>query len=313
MTIQAISPINDHRLAPPARADALQVELLRETQSRRIDGVERVDVTVDIAKPPDGTGDEQPARETERAHGRANGVLRLLEAGHFRGVADVRLRTNFFDELSARQQEQAGPVLRKQSDRLRATVNGAVGELSISLADSEESRDALGALVTEFELTVASTTDLAISNTSVDAKDLETSLRSAFDALIEGIADVLAPAVREPNAPVTTEGNPRVGGEGITRLESESIEGSDLSHEIAPLDVTAVEAPAVEPNDALDNALVSLRDTFETALSELLQAFSQAQELGDLQRPKGNGVAFDRFLSVYQSLTGASPTVDEHT
>jgi len=29
----------------------------------------------------------------------AHGVLRLLEAGHFMGVADVRLRVNFFEHL----------------------------------------------------------------------------------------------------------------------------------------------------------------------------------------------------------------------
>ena len=40
----------------------------------------------------------------------AKGVLRLLEAGHFRGVADVRLRINFQQELSA-QQGQSLPEL----------------------------------------------------------------------------------------------------------------------------------------------------------------------------------------------------------
>ena len=40
--------------------------------------------------------------------GRAAGVLRNLEAGHFKGVADVRLRINFFDQLSARAQTAAG-------------------------------------------------------------------------------------------------------------------------------------------------------------------------------------------------------------
>lgn len=313
MTIQAISPINDLRVVSATRAAAVQVGRLRETQSRQIDGVERVDRTSDIAEPPAGAGDGSPAQEAERVHGRANGVLRLLEAGHFRGVADVRLRTNFFDELSAREQERTGPVLREQSDRLSATVNGAVEELSFSLADSEESRGALEALVADFEQTVATATDSAIANTSVDARELEASLRSAFDALTEGIADVLAPATREGDDAVSTEGDPRVGGDGITRLEPAPVAGSEINHEITSLDVADAEAPIDEPNDALADALVSLRETFETALSELLQAFTQAQELGDIQRPKGNGVAFEIFLSAYQALTGASSTVDERT
>ena len=32
---------------------------------------------------------------------KVRGVIRLLQQGHFKGVADVRLRINFFDELSA--------------------------------------------------------------------------------------------------------------------------------------------------------------------------------------------------------------------
>ena len=43
-----------------------------------------------------------PTQDVDSSNTRAKGVLRLLEAGHFRGVADVRLRINFFDELSAK-------------------------------------------------------------------------------------------------------------------------------------------------------------------------------------------------------------------
>jgi len=43
---------------------------------------------------------EQPAAERQR------GVIRLLQEGHFKGVADLRLRINFFDELAAAGTEQ---------------------------------------------------------------------------------------------------------------------------------------------------------------------------------------------------------------
>lgn len=44
---------------------------------------------------------EAPVTESpEASPARAKGVLRLLEEGHFKGVADYRLRINFFDELS---------------------------------------------------------------------------------------------------------------------------------------------------------------------------------------------------------------------
>jgi hypothetical protein len=44
-----------------------------------------------------------PARvETREDAERTRGVIRLLEAGHFRGVADIRLRLNFADALEGR-------------------------------------------------------------------------------------------------------------------------------------------------------------------------------------------------------------------
>ena len=44
-----------------------------------------------------GAVDETPAEDSPAA--RKSGVVRLLEAGHFKGVADARLRLNFFDQL----------------------------------------------------------------------------------------------------------------------------------------------------------------------------------------------------------------------
>ena len=41
---------------------------------------------------------EKPAPEEETRE--ARGVIRLLQEGHFKGVADVRLRINFFEELA---------------------------------------------------------------------------------------------------------------------------------------------------------------------------------------------------------------------
>jgi PAS domain S-box-containing protein len=57
------------------------------------------------------------------------GVLRLLEAGHFKGVADVRLRINFFEELSARASAAAAPAVRTEAAGLIDTMNSRIGEL----------------------------------------------------------------------------------------------------------------------------------------------------------------------------------------
>jgi hypothetical protein len=43
--------------------------------------------------------------ETVPQQNRAQGAMRLLQEGHFKGVAALRLRINFFDQLPALEQE----------------------------------------------------------------------------------------------------------------------------------------------------------------------------------------------------------------
>ncbi len=65
------------------------------------------------------------------------GVIGLLQEGHFKGVADVRLRINFFDELAA---IEAGE-LKTASEGSINGVLGAVGgdaESLLSLSETPE-------------------------------------------------------------------------------------------------------------------------------------------------------------------------------
>ena len=83
---------------------------------------------------------EAPADATDAAKagasGRGRGVIRNLEAGHFKGVADVRLRINFHDELAQRAAARGGEALADGAESLVATMVEAVSS-SLAVAGPE--------------------------------------------------------------------------------------------------------------------------------------------------------------------------------
>jgi hypothetical protein len=57
---------------------------------------------------------------------KARGVIRLLQEGHFKGVADVRLRINFFDELHGLQTAADSAHVQSLLEQVAADVQAAV-------------------------------------------------------------------------------------------------------------------------------------------------------------------------------------------
>ena len=73
--------------------------------------------------------DPSPDDESEEGQDKLPGVLRNLQAGHFKGVADVRLRINFFEELSALASQQSRSTAQAEVGTLLTTVNEQVDQL----------------------------------------------------------------------------------------------------------------------------------------------------------------------------------------
>jgi hypothetical protein len=54
-----------------------------------------------------------------------------------------------------------------------------------------------------------------------------------------------------------------------------------------------------------------LQSAFTTATNELTQAFAEVRILPELSEPNGNGVAYDKFLAIYNELRGLQSPIDE--
>lgn len=276
--------------ATDLRRDATNIK----TAEARADGA-----TVDPA-PVDGSAPgDTPEIERENPHDRkAPGVLRLLEAGHFKGVADVRLRINFFEELSAGAAERAQAAAGERSAKLVETVTAGVDGL-LDTADVDETTGELVAgAVGEFETGVTEALEEFTSAGVPNADSLASGIQSSFDALISTLVEAMTPPAQVPDS------TPDSKTDGATGTD---VEASPLAVEEGQI-AAAPDTPAVP---TLDELIASLVDSFEQALASLITAIVDASSLPDPSEPTGNGAAYDKFLDIYNELRGLSGTVDD--
>jgi hypothetical protein len=240
---------------------------------------------------------------------KARGVLRLLEAGHFKGVADVRLRINFFDELSARATTAAQPVVSEQSGRLIETVNQELDQLLGSLGLDEEARELVDGLVGEFNAAVQAAVEEFTGAGAIDTAGLTDAIQSAFTTLVSQLGEQLTTPVpeTEPQSnPDATEGTADKGPavEADAAVPNAPADSPDAQTGLAD---PSPEGQADGPNAPIEGALASLTEVFNAALANLLESIQSATQLPDPSPPSGNGVAYAKFLAIYNQLRGLTP------
>jgi hypothetical protein len=192
------------------------------------------------------------------------GVIGLLQEGHFKGVADVRLRINFFDELAAIESGE----LKTASEGSINGVLGAVGgdaESLLSLSETpEEDRDGLQGLQDAFAAAVNAANE-EFMGAEVPSKDgLAESINWAFEAFIDGLQQLFGP---EP-------------------------------------ELTEEEALALSMEEALESYISGLTEAFETAMGDFSGELDGVAVLPELSQPSGNGVAYEKFLAIYNEMLG---------
>ena len=232
------------------------------------------------------------------------GVIRLLEQGHFKGVADVRLRINFFDELTSRASAAGASAVSAGSGEFVESVLSEAQGLLDELSPDEDTQQAAQTALEEFQQTVHQAITDSTANGVVDRDTLESSVKSAFGTLLTQLKTLLtwpdpAGGTIEPPVDETDE----VGETG------ESIVGDDTIDD-AIGDESGDESSSMVD---LEAAMASLTQTFESALSRLLASADTASNLPPLSSPpSGQGVAYAKFLAIYESLLQGTtePAVD---
>jgi hypothetical protein len=226
------------------------------------------------------------------------GVIRLLEAGHFKGVADVRLRLNFFDELAERAADTRRVVVEEQTEILTTGVAERIDELVDTVDIDDEARVSLQVLVDDFNASVATAVDEGHGRVSFDFDAVVDSIRLAFDTLSESIRLLVAPpdlhqgAEEEPPAEV--------------RIDAKRT-GASVTDDPRISDGDAADEPATA---TMEEALPALLDAFEEALAAFVASIDEATRVPDPTPPRGRGAAFEKFLAIYNDLRD-EPQFDE--
>jgi len=246
-----------------------------------------------LETPPTST---EPAVQETEDEGKASGVLRKMQEGHFKGVADVRLRINFFDEISALESQQLQTVAQENIGVVVKSVKDSFPKLLKSEGFTGEQKSEIGGFQETFAGTVNVLMEEFTAGDENSKEDLLTGLGQAFDDLLGSLTGVLSGTITEATEEVPAPGD-------------------DVAEEIVVVNPFGNEEDP-EPESAqtsdfnLEAFLDELRADFDKAMASLSEALNDIQVLPALSEPKGNGVAFDKFLAIYNELQSSNTASD---
>ena len=218
---------------------------------------------IDEPSPTEPQSDIQNTDDTEDG----KGVLRLLQEEHFKGVSDVRLHINFFEQLNAIEAGKLQAVAEQKVNAVLESVGGIVD--TFLTAEENGLTEEQTASVLEFQETF-------VQAASGYTNEPVTDLNNAFEDFVEALRNLFTPPIQ------TQEEN--------TTTEAESTDAPELPWQ------TFIE---------------DLQSAFTTATNELTQAFAEVRILPELSEPNGNGVAYEKFLAIYNELRGLQTLSDE--
>ncbi|MBN1475211.1 hypothetical protein JXA47_00510 [Candidatus Sumerlaeota bacterium] len=246
--------------------------------------------STDELPPADSDEELERPEEEDEDMGRAKGVLRNLLEGHFKGVADLRLRINFHAELTAIQDQAVREVTEEKIAEIQGTVDGAVDSLLASEDVTEDQANRIAEIhenfTAELQGQVAAPPDPQSADTPSPVDALEISLHDFLTALTAA----LTPVPEEPLGDVV----------------SASLDALDEAEAGTSPPEGAVESPAIPAS--LQEILTGLGEALESALAELREEIESARALPELSEPHGNGRAYAKFLAIYSEMTGAAET-----
>lgn len=223
--------------------------------------------------------DIEVASSDQEDGSKAKGVLRLLQEGHFRGVADVRLRINFHDEISALQAEKTAEAATNGIADITETLQG---ELTAFLEADSHEEDVLTSINAASETMFESFESLAQVDAREDSfrtSDVISSMQAAFDEFISSISiDSEDQPIEDPL--VTEEPDVTIGTLAAAAEE--------------------IEEPTVE--DALNQFISGITEIFSAKLTAFESMLNELSVLPELSEPNGQGKAYNKFLSIYNDL-----------
>jgi hypothetical protein len=214
----------------------------------------------------------------------STGVIRNLMEGHYRGVADIRLRINFYDQIK-----------QVSTQKTIETVQNWSQDFVTSVYDEQQ-----------------------VSAKSVDLADQVESFLSTFKETLKGIINEVQGGQIEPSSIVSSM---REAFVDLLKIESPVIAKEDSKRESPAADeLLDISPTAKQQEENSDNAseakdiadsLEHLISTFQEKLTDLESSLADLTILPPLSEPNGKGVAYDRFLKMYNEMISENESTDD--
>ena len=227
---------------------------------------------------------------------RAKGVLRLLgEEGHFNQIARLRLSMKFHTELQeidAAAQTESTLAAAKQ---LRVDMATTLAETGAGLDESLV--EPVNALFGQFDQVVG----VSFDDGAAAGSDLQSKVTDALANLRNGLADLLETG----DAPTPSDSSANGEVPGVVNVPGDvEAAGETTGDAIAPRPIVQL--------------LIDDVDQLTAAFEKAVSSVSLLSGIEDIDSPRGNGVAFEKFMEQYQAQfassvdqSGESPRVDE--
>ena len=277
-------------------------------------------VVEDPDQTPAGEGPSEPApaaveQTTEDTD--AEGVLRLLEQGHFKGVADIRLRINLFNDLAAIEAEKLQAVADEKVDTILQSVGSIVGTLTPDAESPPDStggpppvdEDGDGAILPSegaFVLTLDGEIGPEVDSTpepTVGVLQLQETFVQTVNQLKEDFLTAEAPSTG-----TLVEGIQSAFDDLVNGLESALAPETDDGPVVGIGDDILEPAVASELEPDLQDVIADLRAAFEAAMDGLINGFGEVTILSVVSEPTGNGGAYNKFLNIYNEMRSVDTT-----
>lgn len=236
-----------------------------------------------------------PAEETS---GKQRGVLRLLEEGHFKGVAELRLNIRFHEELQNRQQARTANVVEDSFSKIEEVVDGGLETLAAGFADNEATAEGLKKAGEDFITALQQTREQFFKGGNASPEDLSDTLAQQFADFEAAVNSLLEPQEATPEASPAesmTEEPVLTGQAQETVTEAAATADVDGTQDLPETETVASETSTVA------DPLADLRQSFLDELDQLAQNLDSVT-LPKLSEPSGHGRAYDKFLAIYQQL-----------
>ncbi len=254
--------------------------------------------------------------EQSESEEKAKGVIRLLQAGHFKGVADVRLRINFHEEI----QTLEGQNLRTAAAGGFENFNLNIQEQAATLKDSGLLDDAQTAALDAFlaDLQAGQNEFRGVDGGSL--QKLFDDWQAKFDSLM-GLLTSPTPAVEPQTEPLAQE--VVIPDEPTDSLEPQALplellvtgepDQQPPAEEIVPEPAEALlTEPLPEEPSPLQQIVQGFQEGIQQALDDLSSDLAGTSALPPISELSGNGKAFAKFMAIYELMqAGGTPDLPE--